>query len=83
MDQSGSKDQSCATLAAALPNGTIIRFANVVGNNLQVRKEDNVELIYVQGTNFICSYQISYISLDMPLKNAKLSQPYDLKLESK
>jgi hypothetical protein len=35
----------------------------------------------VQGISASCSFQISYISLDTPLSNAKLSQPYELVLE--
>jgi len=30
-----------------------------------------------------CSFQISYISLELPINNAKLSQPYELKLDTK
>ena len=83
MDQYGSKNQPCATLSAALPNGTIFKSADIIGGSLQLNQEDQVEYIYVKGTESTCSYQITYLSLEMPLNNAKLSQPYDLVLTEK
>lgn len=70
----------CAKLKGALPDGTIAKEADIIGGNLQISKNDKIEYIYVKATEVRCSYQLSYTSLDMPLNNAKLSQPYELRL---
>ena len=82
MDQQGSHREPCAKLSGALLNGSTVKWENIVGGNLQMAVKDQVEFIYVKGIGSGCSYQISYISLDMPLNNAKLSQPYELQLEA-
>lgn len=72
----------CAILQGALPDGSIAKEADIVGGNLQITSSDKIEYIYVKGAKAKCAYQLSYINLDMPLHNAKLSQPYEMQLNA-
>lgn len=45
-----------------------------------MKREEGVEYIYVKGRLPHCSFQVSYTSLNNPIYNVKLSQPYEIDL---
>jgi hypothetical protein len=70
----------CASLYILDSEGNI-KDSNEIGGSLQLKKTDQIRRVYVFGNNDQCSYQISYTSIDQPIKTVRLSTPYELKLE--
>jgi len=79
MNKDGQKSSSCATISSGTNNG-IVSDVTQLGGNFQISKSDGIDKIYVRGDIPQCSYQISYISINQPIKTVHLSTPYELTL---
>lgn len=80
MNSEGRASGVCVTISSAYRNGSVVN-GNEIGGNMILKKTDNIERIFIRGDIKKCTYQISYTSLKTPIKNVRLSNPYDLNLD--